>query len=408
MPSERNFNSLLSKEADSKIQTYIYPMDSVKKPKTKLYFENLDGLRFFCFLSVFLFHSFHTDLPEIKSSEVYQVVKKDIFGNGFLGVNFFFVLSGFLITYLLIQEKRLNGRINIPNFWLRRILRIWPLYFACVFIGFVIFPFIKEMAGGVSNETADPWYYIFFINNFDYINKGLPDATGLGVLWSVAIEEQFYLTWPIILSFFPIKRFWIPFVIIISGSLVFRAFNSAVEEEILREMHTLSCIGDMAIGAFGAWLILERPRFMQFIQKLPRYFLVMIYFLLAGILLFRDEVLLNTDLLRVFERAFISVVMLFVILEQCFSENSFFKMSKFKIPSKLGLATYGLYCLHFMIISGTNGVTKITGLNKNVWQVLVLETTLALMLTIIVSWISFKYFETPFLKLKDRFGYFKK
>jgi len=380
-------------------------MEPPKKEKTKLYFENLDGLRFFCFLSVFLFHSFHTEFSSIKNAASYQLVKHDIFGNGFLGVNFFFVLSGFLITYLLIQEKKINGKINIPNFWLRRILRIWPLYFACVFIGFVLFPLAKQIMGGTSTESANPWYYILFINNFDYIKNGLPDATGLGVLWSVAIEEQFYLTWPVILSFFPIKKFWIPFLIIIAGSLLFRAFNDV---PILHEMHTLSCIGDMAIGAFGAWLILERPGFLKMINAFSRFQIITIYILLFGILLFRDDIMLDNYVSRIFERSVTSVIMLFVILEQCYSKNSFFKMSRFKIPSKLGLATYGLYCIHFIIISATNGVTKILGLNKNVWQVIFLETGLALLLTIIISWLSFKYFETPFLKLKDRFGYFQK
>ena len=108
---------------------------------------------------------------------------------------------------------------------MRRILRIWPLYFACVFYGFVIFPYTKTLAETVPNETANAWYYIGFISNFDYIHKGLPDAPGLGVLWSVAIEEQFYLAWPVILSLFPLKRFWIPLVCILTGSLVFRAMN---------------------------------------------------------------------------------------------------------------------------------------------------------------------------------------
>src|SRR5215210_6286731 len=115
-------------------------MDIHKKPKNKIFFENLDGLRFFCFLSVFLFHSFHTENPDISSSPVYRLFKHSLFGNGNLGVNFFFVLSGFLITYLLIEEKKLTGKIHIGNFWIRRILRIWPLYFACVLIGFVFFP----------------------------------------------------------------------------------------------------------------------------------------------------------------------------------------------------------------------------------------------------------------------------
>ena len=373
--------------------------------KSKLYFENLDGLRFFCFFSVFFFHSFQTDFAHIKSSSIYHTIKFNIFGNGFLGVNFFFVLSGFLITYLLIQEKKVNGKINIINFWLRRILRIWPLYFACVFFGFVLFPLAKQIMGGVSTESANPWYYVFFINNFDYIKKGLPDATGLGVLWSVAIEEQFYLTWPLILSFFPVRKFWIPFTFIIGGSLLFRAYHDV---PILHEMHTLSCIGDMAIGAFGAWLILERPNFLHYINKLSKAQILSIYVLLILIFLFRDEWMLNSYISRVFERSFISIVMLLVILEQCYAKSSFFKMSKFRIPSKLGVITYGLYCIHFIIISGTIAVTKLLGWNKQTWQVVFLETGIALILTIIVSWLSYKYFETPFLKLKDRFGYFKK
>jgi len=103
----------------------------------KVYFDNLDGLRFFCFLAVFLFHSFHTDLPTVKQHWLYSFFKFELFGNGFLGVNFFFVLSGFLITYLLIKEKTRNRFIHIGNFWVRRILRIWPLYFACVIYGFL-------------------------------------------------------------------------------------------------------------------------------------------------------------------------------------------------------------------------------------------------------------------------------
>ncbi len=373
--------------------------------KQKLYFENLDGLRFLCFLSVFFFHSFHTEFAHIKDSGLYHTVKYDIFGNGFLGVNFFFVLSGFLITYLLIKEKKLNGKINIPNFWVRRILRIWPLYYACVFVGFVLFPLAKQMAGGVYNESANPWYYVLFINNFDYIKNGLPDATGLGVLWSVAIEEQFYLVWPVILSFFPVRKYWIPFVIIITGSLFYRAFNDV---PILHEMHTLSCIGDMAIGAGGAWLISEKPRFGKFVEDLPRAVIISLYLALAGILLFRDEYMLQNHVIRVFERGFTATVILMVILEQCYSKNSFYKMRSLRTLTRLGIYTYGLYCIHFIIISAVTGIFKKFGLNSEVWQVVFLETAVSLALTIIVAYISYRFFEKPFLRLKDRFAYFRK
>lgn len=146
--------------------------------KDKIYFENLDGLRFLCFLSVFFFHSFHTEYSYISNSEAYQFIKIDIFGNGNLGVNFFFVLSGFLITYLLIQEKRTNGQINLKKFWMRRVLRIWPLFYFAVFFGFFIFPLLKSAFGQVPNETATLGYYLAFLNNFDFIKNGSPEEIG--------------------------------------------------------------------------------------------------------------------------------------------------------------------------------------------------------------------------------------
>ncbi|MDB5203447.1 MAG: Acyltransferase [Ferruginibacter sp.] len=380
-------------------------MELTATHKSKVYFENLDGLRFFCFLSVFFFHSFHTESATIEASPVFHFFKKTFAGNGFLGVNFFFVLSGFLITYLLIKEKRLNNKISVVNFWIRRILRIWPLYFACVFLGFVVFPLAKQYMGGVSTETANPWYYIFFINNFDYINKGMPDAPGLGVLWSIAIEEQFYFVWPLVLSLFPVKKFWIPFTIVIAGSLVFRAFNDV---PVLHELHTLSCIGDMAIGALGAWLILEAPRAYNFIQNLSKLQIFAIYACLFVILFFRTELLTGHYVIRIFERAFIAVIMLLVILEQCYARRSFYKMSSLRIPSKLGLITYGLYCIHFIIISATVGLSKKLGMNTQVWQVVFLETSIAFVITVCISLLSYKYFEAPFLKLKDKFSFITK
>lgn len=377
-------------------------MANSHKSISSTYFENLDGLRFFCFLSVFFFHSFHTENPDIKNSPLYHFLKVTLFGNGFLGVNFFFVLSGFLITYLLIKEKRASHQIQIGRFWMRRILRIWPLYFACVFYGFVIFPYTKIYAGAVPNETANPWYYIGFISNFDYIHKGLPDSPGLGVLWSVAIEEQFYLAWPVILSFFPLKKFWIPLLSILTGSLIFRAMNDV---PVLHEMHTLSCIGDMALGGLGAWLILETSSFKNKIANLPRWSILLIYLAFTLVFLFRDEFLLSSYWLRVFERLIISMIMLLIILEQCFAKNSFYKMGNFKVATRLGVVTYGLYCLHFIIISLTVGLTKKLGINSHVWQVVFLETFISLLITIGISLLSYRFFETPFLRLKEKFSF---
>src|SRR5215467_2966167 len=142
-------------------------MNEKKEQKGKVFFPNLDGLRFICFLSVFLFHSFATNYQYIKGAPLYRFVKGFLVANGNLGVNFFFVLSGFLITYLLFAEKEKYSKISIRNFYIRRILRIWPLFYFCVFFGFVIFPILKHAFGEVSTETARPLYYLTFLNNID-------------------------------------------------------------------------------------------------------------------------------------------------------------------------------------------------------------------------------------------------
>lgn len=372
----------------------------------KIYFENLDAIRFLCFLSVFFHHSFYTEIPIILESDAYQFITKDLFRNGNLGVNFFFVLSGFLITYLLIEEKKLIGNISIPKFWMRRILRIWPLFYFCVFIGFIIFPQIKLLLGQTPVESADPLLYLTFLNNFDIINSGLPDSSLLGILWSIAIEEQFYLIWPIFITLIPFKRLWILFVCIICSSLIYRSFYTY--HDLNYEYHTLSCMSDLAIGASSAWLILSSNRFKNHIVNLPRFIITFIYLGFIGFYFFRDEFVNYIPFTHTIERLLISLLIAYIILEQTFSKKSLIKMGKFKRLNKLGQISYGLYCLHFVGILIALTITKVLNLNQELWQVLLLETALALLFSIVISRISYRYFEQPFLKLKQKFQFITK
>lgn len=367
--------------------------------KKNIYFENLDALRFLCFLVVFFYHSFHTQSESLKSSVIYILVKNNLFVNGNLGVNFFFVLSGFLITYLLIEEKKINSQISLRQFWVRRVLRIWPLFYLSVFFGFYIFPLLKTLFGQTPNETASVWFYITFLNNFDFISKGLPDASILGVLWSVAIEEQFYFIWPIILYLLPINRYWIAFSSVIIISWVFRACN---DTPLVHEYHTLSCIGDMAIGAMGAWLIQVNAKFKLLFKQLKKPYILATYVLFLLIFFFR-EYLQQTYHIRIFERSLIAGVMLIIILEQNYSKRSFFKLSQFKKMSRLGIISYGLYSLHFVGILVTTTILKKLGLDQNLWEILILQTAIALTITIIISHVSYKYYEKPFLTFKKKF-----
>ncbi len=117
------------------------------------------------------------------------------FANGWMGVDLFFVLSGFLITRILLRAKRSDGYFR--NFYARRCLRIWPLYYSMLIFMFVAIPLLRPSeAATVFEKRSSPWWaYLVFLQNFLVPIPTM--ATGpLGVTWSLAIEEQFYLVWP--------------------------------------------------------------------------------------------------------------------------------------------------------------------------------------------------------------------
>ena len=158
----------------------------------RFYRPELDGLRFLAFLAVYLQHTVgfgiggnHQHLPNWLG---------DLLGAiglaGTFGVDLFFVLSSYLITELLLRERALRGMLDVKAFYIRRILRIWPLYFL-----FVIFAYAITFV--VPSEELT-WKhvlgYFFFAGNWVYFL--VPVTTVAGPLWSVSLEEQFYLIWP--------------------------------------------------------------------------------------------------------------------------------------------------------------------------------------------------------------------
>jgi peptidoglycan/LPS O-acetylase OafA/YrhL len=120
--------------------------------------------------------------------------------NGWMGVDLFFVLSGLLITGILLDSKQSDGYFR--NFYARRCLRIWPLYYSALLFMFVVVPFLRPSEAHVIFEPrSSPWWaYPFYLQNF--LIPIPTSSTGLlGVTWSLAVEEQFYLVWPLVVRF---------------------------------------------------------------------------------------------------------------------------------------------------------------------------------------------------------------
>ncbi|MFT3825508.1 MAG: acyltransferase [Chitinophagaceae bacterium] len=388
------------------------PEIAVDAAKAKVFFPNLDGLRFISFLVVFLHHCYLSFFSYLQTSspKAYHV-QAFLFQYGTLGVNFFFVLSGFLITYLLIKEREVTGTIHIGNFYVRRVLRIWPLYYLVVCLGFIAFPLIKKMGGEVTHESANMWHYLLLTGNFDYMHTWpvKPDAILLSVLWSVCVEEQFYLAWPVILFLVPKKWYKYIFVGIMIFSLVFRSFYTANTDadHAVRYFHTFSLIGDMALGALLAWYCSFPNPFRDFITKLSK---PAIFFIYAGALcvtLLKDFIF-PYGFAIIFERLVIGIFFALIIAEQNYAENSFFKMRNLKVISKLGIYTYGLYCLHLLAMYITVRLVNQFNLPvENLW-VAIGSALAALLLSIVISLASYHLYEKWFLKLKNKFAFITK
>ena len=393
------------------------------------YFPNLDGLRFLAFLLVFVNHVVAT-LGHKTVNPLVNKIKTDYLLNGDLGVNFFFVLSGFLITYLLLKEKEQHSTINVKSFYLRRVLRIWPLYFLVLFIGLAVIPLFTTALPPrfpilTSTATLDKNLYMFFLGNFDYVKNGISNAI-VGVLWSVSIEEQFYLFWPLLLLIILRKHLTKLFIVLIAFSVYYRLFGmSGKTQNLMQHYHTFSCISDLAMGALFAKLC-DSEKFINFFRRLNPVVIILVYlvglFLIAIRMdLFHLELTQNEYLKQInfrsngikprplqYWRSFMPVVyslfFAFVMMEQIFSERSVFKIGKIKLFTYLGKISYGLYCFHMIALFIVVYVMMKLGYSVTLpdKNLIIFEAFSALALTIIISILSYYFFEKRFLLLKGK------
>jgi peptidoglycan/LPS O-acetylase OafA/YrhL len=356
----------------------------------RFYQPELDGLRFYAFLGVFAFHalperpvfyrSLHLPLPSLWAA----VVK-----SGASGVDLFFTLSAFLITSLLLRERRQTGGISLRPFYMRRILRIWPLYFAVLAVAVVL-------AHTVPGQSL-PWYYLagylLFVGN--WMNAALGHLMSVcGPLWTVSIEEQFYLVWPVVMK--KLGR---------RGMIV-----AAVVTFMLA---TLSQIGVALAGLSGGYIYygsISRSGSLAlgillalFADRLPDLTRGMRRLLLAAGLtgwIAASMWLIDqpgpVDMRTVLGRLVISLGAV-LILYACLGSRSRLVRSDWVV--RLGKVSYGLYMLHFIAL-----LLVIDLLHPSWGWKLLATKALALTLTVVLAWASYRWIESPFLRLKDRFA----
>jgi peptidoglycan/LPS O-acetylase OafA/YrhL len=322
----------------------------------------LDTLRFVAFVWVFIGHA----TPYWKY--------------GYCGIYLFFVLSSFLLTYLSLSEIKETGGFSKKNFFIRRSLRIYPLYFFITISSFILLPVLERTLSFSISLPEKKHLYFLFLSNFDATDH----IFALKFLWTISVEEQFYLLF-IPASVFFRKYFAVP--VILFFAFYFIGFFFIKEHHLNGYMFTTSYFPLFATGMIAGKIFFE--------NKTPR---IIILFgsaigLLTVIYLFNHYVVLE-NFIEIPIAFFIACIIL--LITKFFNRYRLIEKNKlFGITEYWGKYTYGLYVYSGFVITF---VIKLLP-EMNLWLKLAVESSVLFT----VAWLSYTYFEVYFIKLKNQF-----
>jgi peptidoglycan/LPS O-acetylase OafA/YrhL len=357
----------------------------MKNTSVLSYNKQIDGLRWFAVLGVLITHFLHFD-------NVY--INRIPFGQG---VNLFFVISGYLITkILLINKEKVNLKESdnskvIKTFYFRRFLRIFPIYYLTIFFLLVI----------NFQNTKDVWVWLVtYTTNFYVSNDHLPYIGSFNHLWSLAVEEQFYLIWPFVILFSPKKHLEKIIVGIILMSLIFKIFylvyfgySTAINAL------TISCADSLGFGALIAYWSLYRVSLIDKINKFKFAILLSLLPFIYFIIYPR-----KFDFIVITGNNFLfSIFAFFIVIKASQMKFSFF--TKFLLENgiavHLGKISYGIYLYHFFMPDFYNQMSD--WIPAYFYNGSHYRTPFLFMSAIAFAECSWFIIEKPLLKIKDRF-----
>lgn len=367
--------------------------------KQTFYISNLNGLRFLAAFSVIIGHCELTKkelgLKNLLDSNI-GFFKN---GGGHLGVVLFFVLSGFLITLLLLLEKERSKKINFRKFIIRRALRIWPVYF--IFISFVIF-----CVHGLGNIMTEKYngellvgMYFFILPNLAM--SGFGSIMHIAHFWSIGVEEQFYIIWPLILKYLKNKfiilsmLFLIVFIPLIPHLADFLSIRFPEYQELLikvRLFFQYFLINAMAVGGILAYVFYKF--FISSQYKLNSFYssVIIVLCLIPWALGIHFSSL--DDVIYPF---------IFGILILVVSLSSPLFILENKIIRYLGKISYGIYVYHWIIVYYFYSIMKENFGELNYFISLFSVT----IITILIASLSYEFLEKNILKYKSKFAIIK-
>jgi peptidoglycan/LPS O-acetylase OafA/YrhL len=305
---------------------------------------------------------------------------------GWLGVNLFFILSGFLITGILVDSKENNDYFS--GFYIRRVLRIVPAYLLTIFLLLILH--MLSFGGFLRAVT--------FTANYPLI----PAAKTYGPLWSLSVEEQFYLIWPFVV-FLCSKRTltYLAILICLSEPLLRALAEHLGHHEELVHSATFLIADNLALGALAALFARSRHATRLIALKAGLILVLTASVILAlGIshgLLHRATVLGAAIQTEPFDLAFTALVLMMLAMPA-----HFFLGPTFAPLRWLGNISYGLYLIHLIVFAEYSRFFDPANGYKGRFSMLLIRAFVCSSVSMALAWVSRRFYEEPFLRLKSR------
>jgi peptidoglycan/LPS O-acetylase OafA/YrhL len=360
--------------------------------------RELDGVRGIAIVLVMLHHFSQA----VKLDGLAGRIFSNIADSGWIGVDLFFVLSGFLITGILLDSRKSNNYFKA--FYMRRVLRIFPLYYAVVIGLLYVLPAISQSFA--SEVKGDKIWYLLYGSNILTAMKGWPTRP-LQHLWSLAIEEQFYLVWPFLIFVFRKRTLYIALVVLIAVAIGSRLFFYQNYGRVAAYILTPCRLDSLVFGSMLALLLRDNKA--KILERYSAIFMAGIAGLVILILGFGIEWRNWGVPGQMFAYVGLAIISMGSISLSFNSKESIFKkVYRLKFLRTLGKYSYGIYVFHLILDgivrqSGYHPATLGEGEHKLLFTVL--YNILMMVLSFVVAFMSWHLFEKHFLKLKKRFAY---
>lgn len=361
------------------------------KPQQRFYFPQIDGLRFVAAALVILHH--------YEASDIFVLQK--INAIGWIGVDIFLVLSAFLIFSLLLIEHVRTGAVSLRRFYIRRILRIQPLYFPYLIIILLVLPVIPVGAKVTLDQQAlilkqQALPFLTFLGNFSYAY--FPQSFNIlySHLWTICLEEQFYLVAPFIVLLFGahMKRWTlVATFLIIAFCAIWRVYMVASVPYPMVWVSPVTRADPFAVGALCAVLVRYHPRLLA----VPYIGLALALAGIAGYGVIAATPQIGSTFHTTWQLA-LSAISGGMLVLSALSHWGIGRVLSWRPLPFLGKISFGLYVYHELSLDVTDAVRR-AGYVSNYW----VRMMLVFGMCIAISTVSYLFYERYFLRLKERF-----